>query len=113
MKVIAINKYQLNRLFYLNNFTFVLILFDSIRFYKNNKLHNKNGPAIICNDEYKVWCINGLYHREDGPAVEYANGVKQWRYKDEFYGENNYFTIESWKEKVEELKHEEELEIFK
>ena len=26
----------------------------------------------------KYWRLHGKYHREDGPAVEYANGGKQW-----------------------------------
>ena len=26
----------------------------------------------------KEWYLNGLCHREDGPAIEYANGDKAW-----------------------------------
>jgi hypothetical protein len=26
----------------------------------------------------KYWCLNGQYHREDGPAIEWANGNKCW-----------------------------------
>jgi len=26
----------------------------------------------------KIWYVNGLYHRIDGPAVEYTNGDKEW-----------------------------------
>ena len=26
----------------------------------------------------KFWYLNGQYHREDGPAIEYANGDKSW-----------------------------------
>ena len=26
----------------------------------------------------QFWYLNGNLHREDGPAVEYANGDKQW-----------------------------------
>ncbi len=26
----------------------------------------------------KEWYLNGKYHREDGPAVERANGDKVW-----------------------------------
>jgi len=31
-------------------------------------------------DEYKNkhWYLNGSPHREDGPAVEYADGAKRW-----------------------------------
>lgn len=54
----------------------------------------------------------GNLHREDGPALEYADGFINWFYKGELYGYNNDFTIESWKEKVKELKRAEELKIF-
>ena len=39
----------------------------------------ENKPICIT-DKYgnKRWYLNGLYHREDGPAVECANGDKQW-----------------------------------
>jgi hypothetical protein len=40
----------------------------------------KNYTGIV---EYpngtKVWYLNGLCHREDGPAIEYFNGGKEWR----------------------------------
>jgi hypothetical protein len=26
----------------------------------------------------KYWKLNGLCHREDGPAIEYKNGAKEW-----------------------------------
>jgi hypothetical protein len=37
-------------------------------------------------DEYgtKRWFLNGKYHREDGPAVEYANGSKEWYLNDNY-----------------------------
>jgi hypothetical protein len=56
---------------------------------------------------------NGELHREDGPAIEYADGSESWFYKEKCYGFNDDFTIETWKEKVEKLKRKEELKIFK
>ena len=29
-------------------------------------------------DGDKSWYLNGKLHREDGPAIEYANGYKSW-----------------------------------
>ena len=26
----------------------------------------------------KFWYLNGQYHREDGPAIEFADGNKEW-----------------------------------
>lgn len=98
MKVIAINKYQLNRLFYLNNFTFVLILFDSIRFYKNNKLHNKNGPAIIRFPNVKTNVL--------------TRNKKEWYYQNRYFGSNHSFSNKSWKKYIKELRQEEKLRIF-
>ena len=41
-------------------------------------LHKENGPAVEQADGNKFWLKEGKYHREDGPAVEYANGDKHW-----------------------------------
>ena len=98
------------------NFTGICKVINSGAIYhmKDGKAHRENGPAIVNKNGSKFWCINGLEHREDGPAVEYSDGIKQWWYKDICYGHNyDDFTIESWKEKVEQLKREEELKIFK
>ena len=46
--------------------------------YLNGKLHREDGPAIEYADRSKFWFLNGKYHREDGPACEYANGDKYW-----------------------------------
>ena len=27
------------------------------------------------------WWLNGERHREDGPAIEYADGTREWYYK--------------------------------
>ena len=32
----------------------------------------------VWSDGDKFWWLNGKIHREDGPAVEYANGTKEW-----------------------------------
>ena len=41
-------------------------------------LHREDGPAIIWADGTQVWWINGNHHREDGPAVIYASGTQVW-----------------------------------
>ena len=46
----------------------------SQHYYKNDKCHRDNGPAIIYyyenkNIKEKWWCKNGEYHRDNGPAV--------------------------------------------
>ena len=44
----------------------------------NDKLHREDGPAIEYADSHKEWYFNGKCHRENGPAVEYADGTKHW-----------------------------------
>ena len=42
------------------------------------KLHREDGPAVEYSDGYKEWYKEGKLHRLDGPAVEYSNGTKFW-----------------------------------
>jgi hypothetical protein len=44
----------------------------------NGKLHREDGPAVEWADGDKSWWLNGKRHREDGPAVVYATGTKVW-----------------------------------
>jgi len=43
----------------------------------------RNG-LVVGNDKIQRWFANGVLHREDGPAVEYADGTKFW-YRDGKY----------------------------
>ena len=51
-------------------------------------------------DDYgtKSWFLNGELHREDGPAIEYADGSKSW------YLNDILLTEEQWKKKVNKVK---------
>jgi hypothetical protein len=40
--------------------------------------HREDGPAVEYVDGGKEWYLNGKRHREDGPAIEYADGRKAW-----------------------------------
>jgi len=44
----------------------------------NDKRHREDGPAIEYANGTNYWYINDDLHREDGPAVEYADGSKFW-----------------------------------
>ena len=44
----------------------------------NGLYHREDGPAIEFVDGDKQWYCNGKPHREVGPAIEYANGTKKW-----------------------------------
>jgi hypothetical protein len=58
------------------------------KWYKNNKLHRIDGPAVEWEDGDKWWCKNGKYHREDGPAVEGKNGSKEYWLNDKRHRED-------------------------
>jgi len=48
--------------------------------FKNKKdlLHREDGPAIAYVNGTKEWWLNGKRHRTDGPAIENINGNKEW-----------------------------------
>jgi len=44
----------------------------------NGERHREDGPALEWADGAKQWCLNGKLHREDGPAIEWEDGDKEW-----------------------------------
>ena len=53
---------------------------DGTRRYYNNagELHRDEGPAVDWADGTKLWYQNGQLHRTDCPAVECRDGDKRW-----------------------------------
>jgi hypothetical protein len=51
-------------------------------------------------DDYgnKFWYLDGKYHREDGPAVEYTNGTKYW------YLDGKELTETDWRKQIQKTK---------
>jgi hypothetical protein len=45
---------------------------------KEGKIHRDEGPAIIWANGSQIWYRNGKRHREDGPAIIWANGSQEW-----------------------------------
>jgi hypothetical protein len=41
-------------------------------------IHREDGPAVEYANGDKEWYLNGKLHREDGPAVEDTDGYKEW-----------------------------------
>ena len=58
--------------------------------YVNGKLHREDGPAIEYANGSKFWYLNDKLHREDGPAVEYADGDKHWYLNGKNYSEQEF-----------------------
>jgi len=69
----------------------------SIYWTLNGKYHREDGPAIQFTDGTKYWYFHGQYHRADGPAIEYTNGHRSWWY----YGQQiNCFSQEEFERLV-------------
>lgn len=47
--------------------------------------HREDGPANEYANGDKAWYIYGKLHREDGPAIQYVNGNKYWYLNDVEY----------------------------
>ncbi len=59
-------------------------------FNKDGQRHREDGPAIEYANGYKAWWVNDKLHRIDGPAIEYADGSKEWYIKGKRYTEAEY-----------------------
>lgn len=46
--------------------------------YLNGLLHREGGPAVEFTSGDKFYYFHGKRHREDGPAIEGAAGSKRW-----------------------------------
>ena len=51
---------------------------ESKIWYLNGLYHREDGPAIEHPDGSKYWYLNGKRHRTDGPAIERSDGSKHW-----------------------------------
>lgn len=44
----------------------------------NGMRHREDGPAEICADGSQMWWLNDKRHRDDGPAAILSNGTYVW-----------------------------------
>jgi len=59
--------------------------YGNTRYYADKAMeifHRLDGPAIEYSDSSKSWYVNGKLHRLDGPAIEYSKGYKAWYVND-------------------------------
>ena len=84
---------------------------------------NFTGVCKLVFDNSIRYFKDGLYHKEDGAAIIFEDGKKEWYYKNICCGSERYqnfylnednipFTNEAWVEVVRELKRRDELKIF-
>ena len=53
-------------------------------------LHRLDGPAIECAEGHKQWWVDGKLHRLDGPAIIWSNGDKVWYVDGEYLTEEQF-----------------------
>ena len=58
--------------------------------YLNGKYHREDGPAIEWVNGDKSWYLNGKRHREDGPAIEWSDGSQFWYLNGKHYTEQEF-----------------------
>jgi hypothetical protein len=52
--------------------------YGNIEWLLHGKQHREDGPAVEWAEGTKEWWIQGKRHREDGPAVEWTGEDKEW-----------------------------------
>ncbi len=73
------------------NFTGVVKYFDDYRWYVNGVMHRECGPAGEYSDGSKHWYSNGKLHRENGSAIERYDGRKYWYLNGKWYPQEEWF----------------------
>jgi hypothetical protein len=69
----------------------------------DGKFHRDDGPAIEYAHGDKFWFQHGEFHRNDGPAIEYANGDTKWCQHD------HALSFDKWLAKNQTLTNEEKV----
>ena len=62
--------------------------------------HKTFTGCLIDSKNNKYCFLEGMWHKEDGPAIEYANGDKQ------YYLNEKHYTEETWRKEVRRRKLE-------
>jgi hypothetical protein len=68
---------------------FVRVDADGSKIWSVDELpHREDGPAIEQVDGSNYWFVEGLYHREDGPALDEIDGTQHWYLKGKHHRED-------------------------
>ena len=63
--------------------------------------HRVDGPAVEWVNGSKEWYQNGKLHRENGPALEWYNGSEEWHFKGKKCSEEEHSLL-TWKHLTQE-----------
>jgi hypothetical protein len=66
---------------------------------EDDNYHREDGPAIEHAIGLKSWYIHGVRHREDGPAVVWSDGKEAWFIDGKLYPEDSLM-VQLLKEKI-------------
>ena len=74
----------------------MIVLPNGIKIWSNEegKLHRDDGPAMIWADGTEEWFFNGKRHRTDGPAAIWADGTEEW------WLNNKKYSFQEWADKL-------------
>jgi len=62
----------------MNDKVFKAVYDNRVEYTLDGEFHREDGPAVEYANGAKMWYLYGIPHREDGPAKEYFNGDKEW-----------------------------------
>lgn len=63
----------------------------NIKWYKDGLYHRLEGPALEYSNGDKYWIVEGELHREDGPAIEEDDLPKGYFLNGVEYSESDYY----------------------
>ena len=69
----------------------------------NGQYHREDGPAIEYLDGDEDWYLHGDYHRTNGPAIVWHDGDEDW------YLHGSCYTFDEWLEANTEISDEEKV----
>ena len=75
----------------------------TIRYHLHGELHREDGPAVTYADGKQYWYLHGEIHREDGPATIWEDGSQFWYINGKIYDFDDY---------CKQLKLSEEVIVF-
>ncbi len=61
------------------------------RYYVNGQFHREDGPAVEYTNGTKEYYVNGKRHREGGPAIEHPDGSKDYYLNGNLYPKEDYY----------------------
>lgn len=76
-----------------------------IAWYKGERLHRDNGPAVVYPNGSQYYYQYGMKHREDGPAVIRSDGHMSWYLNGVFVSKESFDLEMSRKRNEESIKN--------